>query len=150
MNIVLETYYSRVSKKIGYTIYKDGKTTYGRIRKCRKDKVKDGIFESLYYGLLGAKEFVSHEDSLIIVIQNQHAVNWLKERDGYQGYELWFEKAIAALDTLDCQYKFVYRQKYDCMKYVKDTGITYDNFVTAKEIIQENIKENVSSQADSL
>ena len=143
MNIILESYYSRINQKSSYTIFKNGKTIYGKLRKCKKESMKEGIFEALYRALIGVKNEVNHEDNLIIVLQNQHVVKWLKDRDGYQGYEYWVEKCLDLLEMLDCKYKIIFKNKYACMNYVIETELEKVTYSTMEDILkeEENSKE---------
>jgi hypothetical protein len=64
--------------------------------------LKQRTLEVLNQALLEAQSIVRHEDQLLIVLENQHLVAWLKEEKEYNGYPL-LPDIFERIDNLDCK-----------------------------------------------
>lgn len=107
MNIVLSCYANK--ELASFVLEKGGKVVNKEVFPVRKeDKVhlKEFIFEAIIRGLKYARNEVSHEDLLLIGVQNAHLADWLNGQKEYKGYETYLDEISDIIETLDCRYLF--------------------------------------------
>lgn len=111
MNYRLSCATDRVGKKNGYVLEKQGIELCSSFFKPVNDNIKDNILETVYRGLKSAGLYVSHDDILLIEIQNMHLFNWLSGLVEYKGYEGYLDKVFEVLEGIDCRYRFVFEKR---------------------------------------
>lgn len=116
MNIRLSCAASRREKRLGFTINKEGRCVDSGLYRLVSDNFKVDMLEALYQGILRSKKYVSHEDLLVIEVQNSHLADWLKGNKDSKGYEEYLDRVFNVLETIDCRYNFVYVEKPSVMK----------------------------------
>lgn len=107
MNIVLSCYANK--GKAAFVLEKGGKVINKEVFLVAKDNkvhLKEFIFESIIRGLKNARNVVSHDDLLLIGVQNAHMVDWLNGQKEYKGYESYLDDISDIIETLDCRYLF--------------------------------------------
>lgn len=116
MNIRLSCAANRRGGRLGFTINKGGKCVDSGLYHLVSDNFKVNMLESLYQGILRAKKYVSHEDLLVIEVQNSHLAEWLKCNKNSKGYEGYLDKVFEVLESTDCRYNFIYVDKPSALK----------------------------------
>lgn len=109
MNIVLSCYANK--GKASFVLEKGGKIINKEVfslNKNGKKHLKEFIFESIIRGLKNARSVVSHENLLLIGVQNSHVADWLNGKKEYKGYESYLDDISDIIETLDCRYLFSY------------------------------------------
>lgn len=110
MNIVLSCYANR--EKAAFVLEKGGKVVckevFPIIDKNRLH-LKEYIFEAIIKGLKYARNEVSHDDLLLIGVQNSHIAEWLNGQKEYKGYESYLDDISCIIETLDCRYLFSHK-----------------------------------------
>lgn len=106
MNIKMSTGCNGVKNCV--IIESEGKELYSKVFKGLGSNLKKDMLMCIYKGLRASSRFVSHDDLLIIEVQNNHLVGWLNGEIGYKGYEEYIYDVFEALEGLDCRYLFVF------------------------------------------
>ena len=97
-----------VSEK-GFALVRDGKSL---IAKAFTGKNKrELLLRNLQRGVVAGKDFVKHNDILIIEINDSYVYNWLKEDSPNTNYLDQFTSTHVALNKLICKYRFVLNTK---------------------------------------
>lgn len=97
-----------VSEK-GFALVRDGKSL---IAKAFTGKNKrELLLRNLQRGVVAGKDFVKHNDILIIEINDSYIYNWLKEDSPNTNYLDQFTATHVALNKLICKYRFVLNTK---------------------------------------
>lgn len=97
-----------VSEK-GFALVRDGKSL---IAKAFTGKNKrELLLRNLQRGVVAGKDFVKHNDILIIEINDSYVYNWLKEDSPNTNYLDQFTATHVALNKLICKYRFVLNTK---------------------------------------
>lgn len=107
MNIILSCYANK--EKASFVLEKGGKVVAKEVFSVIKENkvhLKEYIFEAIIKGLRYARNEVSHEDLLLIGVQNGHMVEWLNGQKEYKGYESYLDEISNIIETLDCRYLF--------------------------------------------
>ena len=107
MNIVLSCYANK--GKAAFVLEKGGRVVNKEVflvSKEGKAHLKEFIFESIIKGIKNARNVVSHDDLLLIGVQNAHMVDWLNGQKEYKGYESYLDDISDIIETLDCRYLF--------------------------------------------
>lgn len=133
MNVVLTCYAKK--GKGSFVLEKEGKIIYKDIFNIHKDdcSLKEYIFESLIRGLRVARSNVSHDDLLLICLQNNHMCEWLNGAKDYKDYSSYLDTVYDIIDSIDCKYLF-----------------SHSNVKKAKSIINEDIVKEELSGIDSI
>ncbi len=134
MNIVLSCYANK--ELASFVLEKGGKVVNKEVFPVRKeDKVhlKEFIFEAIIRGLKYARNEVSHEDLLLIGVQNAHLADWLNGQKEYKGYETYLDEISDIIETLDCRYLFGHTSVRKAKDAVKD-GVEKPKLEGALEI----------------
>lgn len=124
MNYKVSTYANRVDKKRGFTIEAEGKILEEKISKFEGDNIKENALQTILQGIRACRSLPSHNDILIIEVQNIHLCNWLNGLQEYKEYNEWLDKIFELLETLDCRYSFYFNKKPFAKEYIKGKGIT--------------------------
>ena len=119
MNYRLSVATVRTKGKHGFVLEKGGYSLVTRVTRLKSLNIKEDILSILAEGLLSAKGFVEHEDTLYIEIQNVHLYNWLSGMVDYKDYAEGLDKIFDILDSIDCRYKFVFEKNPYAKKVVE-------------------------------
>lgn len=125
MNIVLSCYADK--EKASFVLEKSGRVLNKEVFSVAKsDKVylKEYIFEAIIKGLRYARSEVSHEDLLLIKVQNSHVADWLNGQKEYKGYESYLDEISDIIETIDCKYLF-----------------SHSSIIKAKKALEEGVKK---------
>lgn len=107
MNIVLSCYAKK--GKGCYIIEKGGRVIDKNVFTLSlggNAHLKEYMLESIYRGIKSVRNVVSHDDLLLVGVQNSHLANWLNSTMEYKGYEYYLDNIIDIIDTIDCRYMF--------------------------------------------
>lgn len=106
MNIILSCYANK--EKGSIVIEKGGKIEYKEVFKINKkdSTLKEYIFESLIKGLRKVRTYVSHDDLLLVCLQNSHMCEWLNGSKDYKDYSEYLDTVYPILESIDCRYLF--------------------------------------------
>lgn len=117
MNYKLSVFVNRPKGSRCYVAECNGYERVSDITSCFPDcNIKKETLIVLKKGLLAIRGMVKHEDLVLIEISNQHLHRWLDERIDYKGYNKELDDVFSVLETLDCRYRFVFKEN----PYAKD------------------------------
>lgn len=97
-----------VSEK-GFALVRDGKSLVAKAFTGRNKR--ELLLRNLQRGVVAGKDFVKHNDILIIEINDSYVYNWLKEDSPNTNYLDQFTATHVALNKLICKYRFVLNTK---------------------------------------
>ena len=97
-----------VSEK-GFALVRDGKSLVAKAFTGRNKR--EVLLRNLQRGVVAGKDFVKHNDILIIEINDSYVYNWLKEDSPNTNYLDQFTATHVALNKLICKYRFVLNTK---------------------------------------
>ena len=97
-----------VSEK-GFALVRDGKSLVAKAFTGRNKRAV--LLRNLQRGVVAGKDFVKHNDILIIEINDSYVYNWLKEDSPNTNYLDQFTATHVALNKLICKYRFVLNTK---------------------------------------
>lgn len=97
-----------VSEK-GFALVRDGKSLVAKAFTGRNKR--EVLLRNLQRGVVAGKDFVKHNDILIIEINDSYVYNWLKEDSPNTNYLNQFTATHVALNKLICKYRFVLNTK---------------------------------------
>lgn len=97
-----------VSEK-GFALVRDGKSLIAKAFTGRNKR--ELLLRNLQRGVVAGKDFVKHNDILIIEINDSYVYNWLKEDSPNTNYLDQFTATHVALNKLICKYRFVLNTK---------------------------------------
>lgn len=97
-----------VSEK-GFALVRDGKSLIAKAFTGRNKR--ELLLRNLQRGVVAGKDFVKHNDILIIEINDSYVYNWLKEDSPNTNYLDQFTATHIALNKLICKYRFVLNTK---------------------------------------
>lgn len=97
-----------VSEK-GFALVRDGKSLIAKAFTGRNKR--ELLLRNLQRGVVAGKDFVRHNDILIIEINDSYVYNWLKEDSPNTNYLDQFTATHVALNKLICKYRFVLNTK---------------------------------------
>lgn len=118
--------YNRVKSACAYVIETSGFTRASKVAPKVNSNVKKGVLEVLEVALRETKPMVSHDDIVIIEIQNKHLCEWLTGLVEYKDYVVEMDAVFDVLENMDCKYRFIYVKE----PYAKD-------FMTRNEVEKE-------------
>ena len=137
MNIVLSCYAKK--GKGCYVIEKEGRVVDKKVFALNlgnEGHLKEYMLESVLRGLKAVRSLVSHEDLLLVGVQNSHLANWLNSTMEYKGYESYLDSIIDVIDTIDCRYMFSVTSLKKA-KVVINEPITKEKLVGVCSILEE-------------
>lgn len=108
MNYRVSTAFNRVTSTGSFAIERAGETVYANVFPSSHLNVKKGILNTISRSLRVAKQYVSHEDTMFIEVQNQHLCEWLSGLVEYKGYLEDLDGVFSVLESIDCRYRFIY------------------------------------------
>ena len=111
---------SSTKGKVSIIVNKNGKNVIKKVLKCSESNPKKGILVAVAAGLKECRQYVSHDDFLVIEVQNWHLVEWLNEVTFYKGYTQYLDDVYSVLETLDCKYRFVFQDKPSAESIIDD------------------------------
>ena len=97
-----------VSEK-GFALVRDGKSLIAKAFTGRNKR--EVLLRNLQRGVVAGKDFVKHNDILIIEINDSYVYSWLKEDSPNTNYLDQFTATHVALNKLICKYRFVLNTK---------------------------------------
>lgn len=97
-----------VSEK-GFALVRDGKSLIAKAFTGRNKR--EVLLRNLQRGVVAGKDFVKHNDILIIEINDSYVYSWLKEDSPNANYLDQFTATHVALNKLICKYRFVLNTK---------------------------------------
>ena len=97
-----------VSEK-GFALVRDGKSLVAKA--FTGSNKREVLLRNLQRGVVAGKDFVKHNDILIIEINDSYVYNWLKEDSPNTNYLDQFTATHVALNKLICKYRFVLNTK---------------------------------------
>lgn len=97
-----------VSEK-GFALVRDGKSLIAKAFTGRNKR--ELLLRNLQRGVVAGKDFVKHNDILIIELNDSYVYNWLKEDSPNTNYLDQFTATHVALNKLICKYQFVLNTK---------------------------------------
>lgn len=97
-----------VSEK-GFALVRDGKSLIAKAFTGRNKR--EVLLRNLQRGVVAGKDFVKHNDILIIELNDSYVYNWLKEDSPNTNYLDQFTATHVALNKLICKYRFVLNTK---------------------------------------
>lgn len=97
-----------VSEK-GFALVRDGKSLIAKAFTGRNKR--EVLLRNLRRGVVAGKDFVKHNDILIIELNDSYVYNWLKEDSPNTNYLDQFTATHVALNKLICKYRFVLNTK---------------------------------------
>lgn len=107
MNIILSCY--SVRGRGSYCIAKEGKTISEEVFNIGlEDKImlKEYILYTILKGLREARSIVSHDDILLVEIQNRHVAEWLNGQSENKDYSKYLDDIYSLIETMDCRFRF--------------------------------------------
>lgn len=108
MNFRLSCYSDRGKHKSIFVLEREGAEVASYVVKTKTDNIKVNVLDILLRGIRYARNYLSHEDTLIIEIQNRHLAHWVQERTEDTGYTQELEAVFTELETVDCRYKVIF------------------------------------------
>ena len=124
MNYRVSTYADRIGNNKGFIVEAEGKILEEKISKFEGNNIKENALQVVLQGLRACRNKVSHNDILLIEVQNVHLCNWLNGLKEYEGYNVWLDKIFELIETLDCRYLFYFNKKPFAKDYIKGKGVT--------------------------
>ena len=118
------TYANRVEGNRGYLLEVEGRVVDEKISKFQGDNIKVNALEVILQGIRACRSRVSHEDLVIIEVQNTHLCDWLSGSVEYKEYSDSLDKIFEVLETLDCRYRFTFNKSPYAKEYLKGKGVT--------------------------
>lgn len=121
MNVKLSVCVSRPKGYAGYAIYKEGRVVDSKVRRILDSvNIKEEILNNLALGFTRLKgNLISHDDLLVIEIQNRHLYEWLSGKVEMKDYSEGLDRAFSVLESLDCRYRFIFVDKPACKALVE-------------------------------
>ena len=101
MNYRLSCGTDRVKGKNCFVCESEGRELKSLVFKTISSNIKENILETIYRGIKGVRDMVSHNDILCIEVQNQHLCQWLSGEVEYKGYEDYLDKVFSVLESVD-------------------------------------------------
>lgn len=136
MNYLISTYANRVNGKNCYTIESKGKVIKSKVFRFTGDNIKENALECICKALLEIQNLVSHDDILIIEVQNVHLTEWLDGMKEYKGYETGLDKVFDVLEYIDCRYRFKLN-KNPYAKLIGTNDITKEQYTSSSDLFKE-------------
>lgn len=120
MNIVLSCSADRVKSRGAFILNKEGRRVEQESfsLKCRNggNTLKEYVFETVIRGLRFTRDYVNHDDLLLIKLENAHVVDWLNGNKEYKGYNEYLDEVYRVIESLDCRYLFTKADVKDVKK----------------------------------
>lgn len=106
MNILLECYTK--GSKGAIILLKDGKVCFEDVFVIRgtDGSLKKDMLHTIYKGLKVSRDFISHDDLLMVCVQNSTLVQWLSKLEEKKDYIDELALVYDVLDSLDCKVMF--------------------------------------------
>lgn len=124
MNIVLNCHANK--GKGAYTLSKGGRVIASEVFIIpfkAGGTLKEYVLEVIIKGLKRSRGEVSHEDLLLIGLNNNTLASWLNGQVDPKGYESYFDRVFEILETIDCRYLFA-KSNINNVKKLLDTEKT--------------------------
>lgn len=93
-----------ISEK-GFALVRDGKSLVAK--SFTGNNKRQLLLQNLQRGIIAGKDFIKHEDVLIIEVNDSYVYKWLKEDSPNSRYFEQFTATHVALNKLICKYRFV-------------------------------------------
>lgn len=139
MNCRLSCGANRKAGKIAYTYEIQGIIKKAGVYKIVSTNVKENVLEAIIRGMKGCKDLVSHDDLLIIEVQNQHLAQWLSGEITYKGYEEYLDRLFDTLESMDCRYKFMYIKHPYALSYLETHKVNKTKMSSISSLMEEFI-----------
>ncbi len=116
MNYKLSVYVGKVVEKKGYVLEKEGRVIADLVEKYRgtsnmgSKEAKDTILKMIEKGIRASKKYLTHDDVLIIEVQDNSICEWLSGtvvNNTVKKFEEVFT-IIELLESIDCRYRFCF------------------------------------------
>lgn len=137
MNWKLSTYADRVNGKRCFILMKGGKVFAEKVSKFSGTNIKENALDCISQGLSAVKNEISHNDLLIIEVQNSHLCNWLDGSMENKGYSGGLDKVFAQIDGIDCRYRYVLNAKPVAKLYTEGRDLTKVETVGVDDFMSE-------------
>lgn len=137
MNCRLSCGSNRKIGKIGFTYEVAGKIEKAGVFRTVSSNAKENMLEAIIKGMKACRDSVSHEDLLVIEVQNQHLAQWLSGEIAYKGYEEYLDRLFDTLESMDCRYKFMYVPKPFALSYISSHDIDKEKMSSMSSLMEE-------------
>ena len=137
MNYKLSVHADRVSEKDCFILLKEGRVIAEKVSRFFGDSIKENVLQTLYQGFLACRGVLTHDDILVIEIQNRHVHSWLSGLVDYDEYGAYLDKVFDVLETLDCRYKFFFTDKPFAKQYAKKRNFTREKMSSVADLMSE-------------
>lgn len=137
MNFKLSTYANRVKGKRCFILMRDGKIIAEKISKFDGDNIKENALACISQGLCATKNVISHEDLLLIEVQNSHLCHWLDGSIENKEYSDGLDKVFAQIEGIDCRYRYLLNAKPIAKTYMENKGITQVKTIGVDDLMSE-------------
>lgn len=124
MNYTISTYANRVEGNRGFVIESKGRILDEKISKFEGENIKENALQVILQGIRACRNLPTHDDILIIEVQNSHLCKWLNGAQEYSGYAEYLDPIFELIETLDCRYHFYYNNKPFAKSYIKGKDTT--------------------------
>lgn len=94
-----------ISEK-GFALVRDGKSLVAK--SFTGSNKRELLLRNLQRGVVASKDFIRHDDILIIETNDNYVYNWLKQDSPNPKYMGQFSATHVALNKLICKYRFVF------------------------------------------
>lgn len=123
MNIRLSCVCDRVSRRNFYIVEQNGYLVSSSVYPLLGDNIKKNALNAVERGLRCVKQVASHEDLIVIEIQNRHLADWISGRKESKGYELELDSVFEVLESIDSRYMVKFLPCPTAKAVLKDRGI---------------------------
>ena len=141
MNYRVSTAFSRVTTTGSFAVEKGGTTVHANVFPSKTLNMKKGVLDVIAKSLRVAKQYVSHEDTMFIEVQNQHLCEWLSGLVEYKDYAEELDEVFSVLESIDCRYRFIYVKEPYAKSLMKKVGYSSISGGSLIDAINELEKE---------
>lgn len=110
MNYRLSCMADRVKGLCGYVIESKGVELEREVFNFTGTNIKENALKTIYKGLRKIKKYMTHEDIMVIEVQNVHLAEWISGLVEYKGYQELLESVFYELESIDCQYRVLFER----------------------------------------
>lgn len=136
MNYRLSCMADRVKGLCGYAIESKGVELEREVFSFTGTNIKENALKTIYKGLKKIKKYMSHEDIMVIEVQNVHLAEWISGLVEYKGYQELLENVFYELESIDCRYRVLFERNPYAKTILVDENKTKLNVSSVSDVMK--------------
>ena len=137
MNYRLSCAANRVKGRNCYVLELNGRKVSSKVFRFTGTNIKENVMETIAQGIKMSRAYVSHDDVLVIEVQNSNLYRWLSGLVEQSGYEEGLDRVFSVLESTDCRYMFTFIKRPYAMDYLETHGLSEITGSSFADIMEE-------------